>query len=287
MSDRNLERWRRHRSRGPAGTRSVGRWPSYAADALGIGLATGAYGVSFGVLAVASGLSVAQACAMSLLVFTGASQFAAIGVIGAGGEASTAVINGLLLGVRNTAYGFSMAAILRGSAGRRALASQLVIDESTAMARAQAEPADAPGAFLLTGLCVFVLWNLGTLAGALAGGGIGDPAAYGLDAMFPAAFLALLAPQLRQPGAPAAAIVGGLIAVILIPLTPAGIPVLAASLGVLVALRGGGGRPEPIEPPVFAALHHGAHRGEAATPGSRGEGRPFDADAACDEGGPP
>ncbi len=231
------------------------RRPPYAADALGIGLATGAYGVSFGVLAVAAGLSVAQACVMSLLVFTGGSQFAAIGVIGAGGAASTAVVNGLLLGVRNTAYGLSMATILRGSRGRRALISQLVIDESTAMARAQGDPEAARGAFLLTGLSVFTLWNVGTLAGALAGGGIGDPAAYGLDAMFPAAFLALLAPQLRQPGAPSAALAGGLIAIVLIPLTPAGIPVLAASAAVLIGLRRSSGQPEPIEPPVVAARH--------------------------------
>jgi 4-azaleucine resistance transporter AzlC len=211
--------------------------PAYAGTALGIGVATGVYGISFGVLAVAAGLSPAQACAMSLLVFTGGSQFAAVGVIAAGGAASTAVLNALLLAVRNAAYGLSLASLLRGSWPRRALAAQLVIDESTAMARAQEDPADARGAFWMTGLSVFVLWNLGTLAGAVAGSGLGDPAALGLDAMFPAAFLALLAPQLRQPGAPAAALAGALIAVVLLPLTPSGIPVLAASLGVLVALR--------------------------------------------------
>ena len=211
--------------------------PAYAADAIGIGIATGVYGISFGVLAVAAGLSAAQACAMSLLVFTGGSQFAAIGVIATGGPAATAVINGLLLGVRNAAYGLSLASLLRGSRPRRAVAAQLVIDESTAMARAQDDEDDARGAFWLTGASVFVCWNLGTLAGALAGGGLGNPASYGLDAMFPAAFLALLAPQLRQAGAPAAALTGALIAVVLLPLTPAGIPVLVASLGVLAALR--------------------------------------------------
>lgn len=188
-------------------------------------------------LAVAAGLSAAQACAMSLLVFTGGSQFAAVGVIASGGAAAAAVVNGLLIGVRNTAYGLSVAALLRGSRLRRAVAAQLVIDESTAMARAQEDEDDARGAFRLTGVSVFVCWNLGTLAGALTGAGLGDPAPYGLDAMFPAAFLALLAPQLRQAGAPAAALTGALIAVVLLPLTPAGIPVLAASLGVLAALR--------------------------------------------------
>jgi len=211
--------------------------PPYASTALGIGVATGVYGVSFGVLAVAAGLSPAKACAMSLLVFTGGSQYAAVGVIAAGGTAATAVVNALLLAVRNTAYGLSLASLLRGSWARRALGAQLVIDESTAMARAQAEPDAARGAFWLTGATVFVCWNLGTLAGALAGSGIGDPARYGLDAMFPAAFLALLAPQLRQAGAPAAALAGALIAVVALPLTPAGVPVLAAAAGVLVALR--------------------------------------------------
>jgi 4-azaleucine resistance transporter AzlC len=211
--------------------------PAYAPTALGIGIATGVYGISFGVLGVAAGLSIAQACAMSLLVFTGGSQYAAIGVIGAGGAAGTAVANALLLAVRNTAYGLSLASLLRGSPLRRAVASQLIIDESTAMARAQEDPDAARGAFWLTGLSVFVCWNAGTLAGALAGSGLGDPSRYGLDAMFPAAFLALLAPQLRQPGAPAAALAGALIAVVAIPLTPAGIPVLAASAGVLLALR--------------------------------------------------
>ena len=213
------------------------RRPRYAADAIGIGVATGVYGVSFGVLAVGAGLSAAQACAMSLLVFTGGSQFAAVGVIGAGGSPATAVANALLLAVRNAAYGLSLARLLRGPLWRRAVAAQLVIDESTAMARAQAGEEAARGAFWLTGASVFVCWNAGTLAGAVAGSGLGDPAAYGLDAMFPAAFLALLAPQLRQDGAPAAALAGALIAVVLLPLTPAGWPVLAASLGVLAAVR--------------------------------------------------
>ncbi len=217
------------------------RRPPYAADALGIGVATGVYGVSFGVLAVGAGLSVAQACAMSLLVFTGGSQFAAVGVVGAGGGAVAAVGGVLLLAVRNAAYGLSLATLLRGSRLRRALASHLVIDESTAMARAEAGPDAARGAFWLTGLSVLALWNLGTLAGALAGGGLGDPARYGLDAMFPAAFLALLAPQLRQRDAPAVALAGALIAVALVPLAPAGVPVLAAALGLLVALRPRGG----------------------------------------------
>lgn len=215
---------------GPARTRDR---PAYAPTALGIGVATGVYGISFGVLAVGAGLSTAQACAMSLLVFTGGSQYAAIGVIGAGGAAPTAVVNALLLAVRNAAYGLSLASLLRGSLGRRAVASQLIIDESTAMARSQEDPDAARGAFWLTGVSVFVCWNAGTLGGALAGSGLGDPARYGLDAMFPAAFLALLSPQLRRPGARRAALTGTLIAAALITITPPGIPIVAA-IGALV-----------------------------------------------------
>ncbi len=206
-------------------------------DALAIGLATGAYAVSYGVLAVAAGLTVAQTCSMSLLVFTGASQFAVIGVLGAGGGMAAALMPALLLAGRNGLYGMSLAPVLRGRLLSRALQSQLIIDESTAMARAQPERASAHRAFLATGLSVFAFWNLGTLAGALAGGGLDDPQALGLDAMFPAAFLALLAPQLRHPGTRTAAICGGLVAVALVPVAPAGVPILAAVVGVLPAMR--------------------------------------------------
>jgi len=204
--------------------------------AAAIGGATGVYGVSFGVLSVAAGLSVAQTCAMSLLVFTGASQFAVGGVLSAGGSVSAALAPALLLAARNGVYGLSLVPILRGRLGRRALESQLIIDESTAMARAQPDPASARLAFLATGISVFICWNLGTLLGAAAGSSLGDPRRLGLDAMFPAAFLALLAPQLRRPGAPAAALSGAAIALMLVPLAPAGVPILAASLGVVPGL---------------------------------------------------
>jgi 4-azaleucine resistance transporter AzlC len=199
-------------------------------------VATGAYGISFGVVSVGAGLSLVQTMAMSLLVFTGATQFSVVATIAAGGGLATALGNGLLLAARNTAYGFAMAPLLRGPLARRLLGSQIVIDESTAMARAHSD--DEPSArraLLLTGASVYVFWNAGTVAGALAGDAIGDPSAFGLDAMFPAAFLALLAPQLRQPGAPRAAIAGALIAAVLVPFTPVGVPILAAALGVLAA----------------------------------------------------
>ncbi|HEX8074560.1 MAG TPA: AzlC family ABC transporter permease [Thermoleophilaceae bacterium] len=211
--------------------------PDYWRNALAIGAATFVYGLSFGVLAVGAGLSVAQTCAMSLLVFSGASQFAVVGVVANGGATGPAIANALLLGARNTAYGFVVAPLLPGGRARRALLAQVVVDESVAMSRAQDDPVEARRAFLSTGAAIYVLWNLGTLAGALAGDVIGDPKDLGLDAMFPAAFLALLAPQLRQPGAWRAAVAGALIALALVPLVPAGIPVLAASLGVLAAGR--------------------------------------------------
>jgi len=211
-------------------------WSAIHRDAAAIGLATGAYAVSFGVLAVAAGLTPAQACAMSLLVFTGASQFAVVGVLGAGGGALAALAPALLLAARNGVYGLALVPILQGRRARRALEAQLVIDESTAMARAQDDPRAAHHAFLATGLSVFVCWNLGTLAGALLGDDLGDPRALGLDAVFPAAFLALLAPQLRRHGAPVAALAGALIAGALIPLVPAGVPIIVALLGVLPAI---------------------------------------------------
>jgi len=201
--------------------------------AVGIGIAVGVYGISFGVLAVAAGLSPAQACVMSMLVFTGASQFAFVGVLAAGGGALAAMGPAVMLAVRNAAYGVSLAPILPRRLRDRALLAQLVIDESTAMARAQEDPAAARRAFLATGVTVWLCWNLGTLAGALLGGGLGDPRTLGLDAMFPAAFLALLAPQLRRPGAPVAAVAGAMIAVTALPFAPAGLPVVAALAGVV------------------------------------------------------
>jgi predicted branched-subunit amino acid permease len=180
---------------------------------------------------------------MSLLVFTGASQFAVVGVLGAGGGVPAALAPALLLAGRNALYGLSLVPVLRHVPfGRRAVEAQLIIDETTAMARAHDDPADAHRAFLATGISVYALWNLGTLAGALLGGGIGDPRDYGLDAMFPAAFLALLVPQLRRAGAPAGAVAGAVIAVALISFTPAGVPILAAALGVVPAVRAAGRR---------------------------------------------
>jgi predicted branched-subunit amino acid permease len=216
-------------------------------DALGIGIATGAYGLSFGALAVAAGLSLPQACALSLLMFTGASQFAFVGLIGGG--AAAAVATALLLGARNALYGLRLAPHLRP----RPLAAHLVIDESAAMA-VRDTPADTRLGFWSTGAAVFVFWNLATLLGALAGQALSDPRALGLDAAAPAAFLALLAPRLREREPQTIAALAAVAALLSVPLVPAGTPVLVAAAVAMVAAlaRRGEGGAEParhgIEP---------------------------------------
>lgn len=206
-------------------------------DAVLLGAAVGVFGASFGVLSVTAGLSVAKTCALSLLVFTGASQFAAVGVVAAGGSIASAMGSALLLAARNAAYGLAMAPILGPQPlPRRAVAAQLTIDESTAMAAGQTDPALAGRAFWATGISIYVLWNIGTFLGALAGNAVGDPSKLGLDAAFPAGFIALMAPHLRRRRGRVAAVAGAVIALVLVPLTPAGTPILAAALAVIPAL---------------------------------------------------
>lgn len=223
--------------------------PHPVTASLVIGAAVGVFGISFGVLAVASGLTVAQASAMSLLVFTGASQFAAVGVLGSGGSTVSALGSALLLAARNGAYGLSLSEVVTGRLPVRLLGAQLVIDESTAMATAPSEPADQRRAFWVAGISAFVFWNLGTLVGALGGNAIGDPATFGLDAAFPAGFVALVVPHLRSFEGRVAAAIGVAVALVLVPVAPAGVPVLAASVAVLVGLR----TPPPGEPPPLLA----------------------------------
>lgn len=199
-------------------------------NALSIGVASGVYAIAFGALSVSGGLNVAQTCVMSLATFTGASQFTYVSIVGTGGGLAGALPPALLLAARNGIYAVSLGRLLRGGPARRAVEAQLVIDESTAMAQAQETPGAKRVAFSRTGLAVFVCWNLGTLAGALAGQGLGDPRDLGLDAMFPAVFLALLAPQIDSPRTRAAAIGGGVIALSLISFTPAGLPIIASAL---------------------------------------------------------
>jgi predicted branched-subunit amino acid permease len=199
-------------------------------DAAAVGVATGAYGISFGAIAVAAGLSVLQTCVLSLLVFTGASQFAMVGVVASGGAPLPGALTALLLGSRNTLYGLRLAPLLAWHGWRRAAAAHLVIDESTAMSISRPTRAAVRLGFVSTGISVFVLWNLATLGGALAGEALGDPRTYGLDAAVGGAFLALLWPRLRDRRNQVTAALATALALALVPGTPAGVPVLAAGL---------------------------------------------------------
>ncbi|WP_150957609.1 AzlC family ABC transporter permease [Microbacterium testaceum] len=219
--------------------RSIHRTPEGVAarQGLAVALATSAYGVSFGAVSVASGLDVWQTCVLSLLMFTGGSQFAFVGVIAAGGLAAApaAIASSVLLGVRNAAYAMRLAPIVGGGGWRKAAATQFTIDESTAVALAQGEPRARQTGFWVTGVAIWVGWNLSTLLGALLGDVLGDPRTYGLDAAAAAAFLALLWPRLkgRQPLAVAAG--AAAVAALLTPWLMPGIPVIAAA-GVAIAV---------------------------------------------------
>jgi 4-azaleucine resistance transporter AzlC len=203
--------------------------------AVGVAVATAAYGVSFGALATSNGFDVWQACAMSLLIFTGASQFAVVGIIGAGGSILSAVATAWMLGARNAFYGLRLASLLELRGWRRLLGAHLVIDESTAQAVAHHEPELARAGFWYGGGILFVCWNVATLVGAVVGARLGDPQAYGLDAASSAAFLALLWPRLSSGMTRAVAAGAAVLAVLVVPLVPAGVPVLVAGLAAIVA----------------------------------------------------
>jgi branched chain amino acid efflux pump len=205
-------------------------------DALGIGIASGAYALSFGALSTAAGLSLLQTCALSVLMFTGASQFALIGVVGSGGSVWAGAATAALLGSRNALYGLRLSSLLDVRGWRRAAASQFVIDETTAMAIARDTPPLSRYAFWATGFALFTLWNLGTLVGALATHALPNPKVLGFDAAPPAAFLALLAPRLRAREPLAIALAAAVIAVAVLPFVPPGVPLLIVA--VLVALYG-------------------------------------------------
>lgn len=211
---------------------------SISTQAAAIGVATGAYGISFGALAVAGGFNWVQAQALSLLMFTGASQFAAVAIVATGGAAPAAILTAWLLGVRNGLYALSLAARLRPRGWHLAAAAQLTIDESTAMAVSHGddgnEPKEFAQAFWTTGISVFLLWNVGTLVGALGANALGDPADWGLDAAAPAALLALLWPRLRDRTARGTAVGALLLAAVTMPVLPPGLPVLASALVALV-----------------------------------------------------
>lgn len=197
--------------------------------AAGIGVYAGAFGVTFGAIAVASGLSVLQAIVMSVVAYTGASQFAFVGVLAAGGSPLAGLSAALLLGTRNMFYGVPVTQVVRPRGLQRLWTAHFVIDETTAMAVAQRDSRAGRYAFWATGISLYSLWTVGTVAGALIGSGI-NTSAFGLSAAAPAIFLALLWPQLSRDGAPTVAMTAGLVSLILIPITPPGVPILAAAV---------------------------------------------------------
>ena len=198
-------------------------------DSLAVAIPVGTYGAAFGAASIAAGFSILQTCLLSLLLFSGASQFAVVGVMGAGGSAISAIATGSLLGFRNGLYGLKMAPILKLRGIKKVIAAQLTIDESTGVAIGQeprGEEASRYG-FWATGIGVYVFWNLFTLFGAIGAQAIGNPSAWGLDAAVPAAFLGLVWPRLIDNKSRLVAITAALLAIALTPIAPAGVPIIA------------------------------------------------------------
>jgi predicted branched-subunit amino acid permease len=231
-------------------------------DGVALGLAVGASGLAFGAAAAGSGLSVAQACVLSLLAFTGASQFALAGVVAGGGSLIGGVAGAILLGSRNALYGLRMTGLLGRPRGARRLLTALgVIDETTAVSLAQPDAASARLAFRTTFVTLYLTWNLSTLLGAYGAGRLGSPQSLGLDVVGPAAFLALIWPQLRAGRTErAVGLLGAAIALTATPFLPPGVPVIlaatAALAGALTAPAPGSGAAEPPPPdgPAAAGL---------------------------------
>lgn len=205
-------------------------------DSLSVGLAVGAAGVAFGAVAVADHFSVAQACFLSFVLFSGASQFSLVAVMSSGGSPLSAILTGTFLGGRNGLYGVRMSQILKLKGAKRALAAQLTIDESTGVAISQGNEADQRTAFWYTGFGVFIFWNLFTLLGALGAKAIGDTSAWGLDVASPAIFCAVLYPRLKERSLLIAALLAFIWALSVTGFVPAGVPII--STVVIAAILG-------------------------------------------------
>lgn len=209
-------------------------------DSFSVSLTVGAYGVAFGAAAVANGFTVLQSCLLSLLTFSGASQFAVVGVLGAGGTALSGIATASLLGIRNGLYGVIMAPRLKVKGIKRIVAAQVTIDESTGVALGQEIRSQEAmrQSFWLTGFGVFIFWNLFTLAGALGAQAMGDIRAWGLDSAVPAAFLGLVWPRLKTNSDRVLAVGCAIFAIAMTPILPAGLPIIAtAFIAVVVGLR--------------------------------------------------
>ena len=200
-----------------------------ASQSLSVSFTVGLYGTAFGAASIAAGFSVLQTCLLSLLAFSGASQFAVVGVMGAGGTAIAAIATASLLGVRNMLYALRMAPLLHVSGFRKVVAAQVTIDESTGVALSQEQlgtEAMKQG-FWLTGFGVYIFWNIFTLLGALGAQAMGNPSAWGLDAAVPAAFLGLIWPRLTNKLERALAVCALVLAVLLSPVLSAGLPIIS------------------------------------------------------------
>lgn len=209
-------------------------------DSLSVSITVGAYGIAFGAASVAAGFSVLQTCLLSFLTFSGASQFALVGVMGSGGSALSGIATATLLGFRNGLYGLRMSPLLKTRGAKRILAAHVTIDESTGVALSQeslGQEAMRSG-FWFTGIGVFIFWNLFTFAGALGAQSMGNPAAWGLDAAVPAAFLGLVWPRLTSLSDRILSVAAMVLALALTPFVPAGLPIIAtAFLALAVGLR--------------------------------------------------
>ncbi|MBD0689980.1 AzlC family ABC transporter permease [Streptomyces sp. CBMA123] len=224
-------------------------------------LADALVGASFGAISVSGGLPLWVPVALSVLVFAGGSQFAAVGVVLSGGGVLAAVATGLVLNARLLPFGFAVADVLQGPWWQRLFGAQLLTDESAAFALQESEPRRRRAVFWICGVSLFVVWNVAVLLGGLAGGLIGDTDVFGLDAAFPAVLLALVLPSLADRGTRTAAVAGAVVAVAATPFVPAGLPVLLALVGLLLAGRpavasepesGSGSEPGSVEPGVAA-----------------------------------
>lgn len=201
-------------------------------QSLSVSFTVGLYGTAFGAAGIAAGFSILQTCLLSLLTFSGASQFAVVGVMGAGGSALSGIATASLLGIRNGLYGLRMAPILKVRGAKRLVAAQITIDESTGVAIGQEDlGVDAmKHGFWLTGFGVYIFWNLFTVAGALGARAMGDPSAWGLDAAVPAAFLGLVWPRLHGKFEKLLAMGAVFLSLILTPFVAAGVPIIATTL---------------------------------------------------------
>jgi branched chain amino acid efflux pump len=194
------------------------------------------FGASFGLVARAAGMGVAAPLVLSATTFAGSAQFAITSILAGSGSAIAAIAAAVLLNARYAPISISVAPLFHGPRLRRLAESQLIVDESWALS-SRGDGRFDRRLLIGAGLLLYAAWLSGTAVGVFAGKALGDPKALGLDGAFPALFLALLVPQLRSRKATQAALLGGAIALVLIPVTPPGVPIVAASTACLIGLR--------------------------------------------------